>query len=122
MYKYASKSDKFVDRLVNMTGDKIRVYEWSSGDIKKFYPVNIKLPETPIYMPEHENYPVFFVLEEDEIKELKNRRTLDDIAVISNRSIGRNGKEISYLVWAKDMSTHVHLYRYPTRPPIASTT
>lgn len=105
-----------------MTGNKIRVYEWTSGDIKEIYPVHIKLPETPIYMPEHENYPVFFVLEEDEIKELKNKRTLDDIAVISNLSIGRNGKEIAYLVWAKDMSTHIHLYRYATKPPIVSTT
>lgn len=111
MYNYAGGRDKFVNSLVNMTDDKIRMYEWSSGEIKKFYPAHIELPETPIFVLDRNNYPVFFIIKQAELDTLrKTNRTLDDIAVISSQAIGRNGKEITYLVWARDMTTRVNLY------------
>ena len=92
--------------LVNLTGDEIRIYEDKSGGVRKFLPVGFKVPNSS-YSHDKD---VYYVVERRMLNDyLADNRTLDDVALLSERSVGRRNKVVTYLVWAKDREVHIRL-------------
>lgn len=100
-----------VDLLINLTDEPISVYEESSGDICKFMPcgADFELPQNPVD-PRSERFAVCYIVSEDKLREIELfGRQVDDIALVYGKSQGRNGREMSYLMWAADRSICVRL-------------
>lgn len=103
-------SIRLTEKLVNMTDRTIRLYEETTGEIRRFPVSKDDLPRRPA-RTDGGNIPVYYVYEKKEAERIKkSKRKLDDVAVIIERTYGRGGREIVYLVWAKDMETRVILY------------
>lgn len=103
-------SIRLTENLVNMTDRTIRLYEETTGEIRRFPVSKDKLPVCPVRTDGGE-ISVHYVYEKKEAERIKkSKRKLDDVAVISERTHGRGGREIVYLVWAKDMETRVILH------------
>ena len=96
---------KLTDKLINLTKHTVRMYDEFTGDIMSFHASNQRLPKKP------KCDTVMYILDSEGFREIaKTGRRLDDIAVITSSSLGRNGKSISHLVWGGDLSYYV-LYR-----------
>lgn len=102
-------SVRLTENLVNMTDRTIRLYEETTGEIRRFPVSKDKLPVRPV-RTDGGSISVHYVYEEEDVEKIrKSKRKLDDIVVIRERTHGRGGREIVYLLWAKDMRTHVIL-------------
>lgn len=110
------RDTKLVDLLVNLTNEPISIYEESSGNIYSLIPCGdgIELSSIPVDFGE-DGFVIFYIVDEDELEKVKlSGRQIDDIALVREKSQGRNGREISYLMWAADRNMCVRL-RYGVR-------
>ena len=102
----------FTSNIVNLTDEAINLYEDMTGNIVTFPPSDCKLPTKPIIRNaenriERLSYPVY-VVEWDKYQILKKlRRRLDDSAVVSRKSRGRDDIMIAYLFWARKTKCRV---------------
>ena len=98
-----SKLVKFADAVINLTDSPISMYLESVGSIWTFAPqrLDFKLPSRPESMG---CVTVYYVVDADTLVWLRRSgRSLSDIALVVSRGMGRDGKEISHLVWAENM-------------------
>ena len=104
------KNLKFSDWFINMTDEKIYVYDTSSGDICCFPPGAERLPKSPHMEPG--TPAIYYILDQNEADALREQgRPLIDIAVIRSKSHGRHGIEISYFNWGENPEVRIELLR-----------
>lgn len=106
--RYIKKSSN----IVNLTNRPINVYNYWSGSIIELPPIKKKAPffsrEDSITDP-LENRP-YYIVTPKTLKRIKQtNRALDDIAIVSQEGIGRNGATITYLAWAKNPNYRICL-------------
>ena len=106
---------RLTTKIINMTDRTIRMYEETSGDLRRFPIDKRRFPRWP--EKERIGRPVIhYVFEMDKLEELRRtKRKLDDVAFVLSRSVGANNKEVTFLVWGKDMKTSVLLHDYADR-------
>ena len=85
------------------------MYEESTGCVEHFEVSGKKLTTDPRYNMSHNSGNVFYVFTPKRFEQIaRSGRDLDDIAILLDKhAYGRHGQPIDYLVWAKDMKTHV---------------
>ncbi|MBR2836773.1 hypothetical protein IKE79_00255 [Candidatus Saccharibacteria bacterium] len=104
---------KLFETLVNKTNRTIRKYDESSGRILVFDPSDAPIPKKPVfYDKEHHQNLVGYVVEPELCEKLKQSgRALDDIVMVSDVAVGRGGRTIAELVWARgNQKTPVRLF------------
>ena len=111
---------RVVEKIVNLTGKAIYIYEESSGIILTLIPSIEKLP----YIPKYGNNKLvdtFYIVEHKDVEMIGKYRTLTDIAVIDNESLGRDGFMISTLVLARDPNIQIGIRRRYYCPKTSTT-
>ncbi|MBR3121827.1 hypothetical protein IKF28_00025 [Candidatus Saccharibacteria bacterium] len=105
---FQSQISKVAEKLVNLTDERIKVYNKSSGEIVTLEPSSIQLPKEP---DDCENPSIMYVVKKKTANRLKRSegRRLSDIAIIRCKDRGRHNVEITYLVWGNDIHTEVAL-------------
>ncbi|MBR0480122.1 hypothetical protein IJJ49_02595 [Candidatus Saccharibacteria bacterium] len=98
------------DDLINLTDQKVCVYESSSGEIREFPPSDLELPSFPIAVEAGQPTTHYILSREMAQRVKQSGRRLDDIAIVKNASLGRNGATITYLVWGMEPETRLELY------------
>ena len=94
------------DKLVNLTGHPVNIYDEFSGKIKSFDVSDEALPVQP--QTRWGGAERHYICSKQMVAELKDLgRDLDDIVVEMSESPGRHHKKISRLVWGEDMETQV---------------
>lgn len=105
---------KKAEKLINVTESIIETYNKCSGDIVKLTPKVYVLPEKP--RNEDLRSGTFFILSEETAEHLRaGGRALDDIAIISRDSFGRDHHTITYFVWGNDPAKEVCLFHHDSR-------
>lgn len=97
--------------LVNMTNDTIFVYEEVTGAIKEIEiaPSDKELPEEPEFRKKDDR--IHYVCEPRIAEEIRRGgRPLSDVAIVRNKSLGRDGKLITRLVWGNNPHIEVRLF------------
>lgn len=89
-----------VSEIVNLTNSTISVYEESTGDIRKFEPVDIESVKFEKSNSTEKQYVVDCRFQIFEI--IAYGCDIDNISILEKQGKGRGGKIISYLVWARD--------------------
>ena len=104
------KGTRLSDDFVNMTDRVIHIYNQASGEIIVFTPSTQKLPPAPIEIIDGAKT-IHYIFEPEDIISLeKIGRELDDIAIVSDESYGRNGIPIAHLIWGRNPNISVCLY------------
>ena len=101
---------KYAKNLINLTSYEFEIYEDFSGSIVAIPPEGY-VPDS-FYSPRllGETVTTYYVVGNRVLKELVQRgRSLDDIAVIRGRSLGRHDKVVVYLASAEDKSVTIRL-------------
>lgn len=96
---------------MNLTSTEFKIYEDFSGSIVAIPPEGYKVPDS-FYSPRQlgETVTTYYVVSNRVLKELVRRgRSLDDIAVIKGRSVGRHDRVVIYLASAEDKSVTIRL-------------
>ena len=98
--------------FMNLTSERVCLYEESTGRIIGFDPIDCVLPPfTEIYA--YTRPPQYYIVDEEKLEEIKRSgRPLDDIALLESKSNGRHGVLIGRLVWANDVAVSVKLHNY----------
>ena len=90
------------EQIINLTDETIRLYDEFTGDIREFPPRSQgAMLQKPIY--NDSSHPrLCYVVEPETVLEIRDMgRSLDDIAVISETGIGRDGVGVVYLMLAE---------------------
>lgn len=104
------KHDRLSGNFVNLTDTTVNIYEARSGQIWKFPPSSDPLPEVPHFKPDQPL--LHYIVEPAVAEDIKaSGRSLEDIAIVCNKMIGRHGTEITYLQWGYNPDIKVRLYR-----------
>ncbi len=96
---------KIVNNLVNLSGEEFCLYDEKTGELVEFFPcctvddfINAILVEDKVvYVVDAESFEI--------IKGLGVE--LENIAVVSNIGVGRNGVPIASLFWAKNLNKKI---------------
>ena len=106
---------RLTTKIVNMTSRTIRLYEETTGELRRFPIDKRRFPRRPVR--ELDGRPVIhYIFDMEKLEELKRmKRKLDDVAFVAHRGIGAGNKEVCSLVWGKDMTTTVLLHDYAER-------
>jgi len=101
--------------FMNLTDERICLYEESSGRIIAFDPIHCVLPPfSEVYA--FEQPPQYYIVDEAKLDEIRNSgRPLEDVAVLKSKSYGRHGAPIGYLVWARNPDIRIKLHEYDER-------
>ncbi len=97
---------RFADKIVNLTGKTIYVYEYYNGDIIILGPSRVseigkaKTAESRVY---------YLFLPNDLEKARELGLDPKTVATVRDRDIGRSGVEITYLCWVPERETKVVL-------------
>lgn len=111
---YCSIHEKSANYLVNLTDTEVRVYEDYSGSIWGF-PPRRRIPTETLRLYEGEG-DIYCIVDRSLLNRLKQYDVpLDYIALVSREEIGRKGKKVSRLTWAKDEETIIRLRNLNTR-------
>ena len=98
--------------IINKTSRAFHIYDESTGSIECFYPSKKKIKKH-IYTPLNCSPTTYYVVTATEAERIRRSGgTLDNIAVIKDRALGRHNVEVVYLVWAKDPQVKVKLHNY----------
>ena len=105
---YHDKKEKSANYLVNLTDTEIKVYEDYSGSIWEFPPKK-RIPTEALH-PYGDEGGIYCVVSKSLLDRLKRYNiSLDRFAIVGKKDIGRKGKIVSWLKWAKDEETPVRL-------------
>lgn len=108
---------RVANNIINLTDSEIKMYEEQSGCIWKFQPDGKKVPDD--FLPDwrHQEAAIYYIVDVKIVNELiRKGRSLEDIAVVKQKAVGRKNKVVSYPVWAGDMKTSVILVNNGRRP------
>lgn len=109
------KGIKIANKIVNLTGHEIGMYDDFTGDIFTFAPVRGKALDDVFngrIMSEENTY---YVMECDKVGEFRTTgRPMDNIAIAIDGGIGNMGRHVTYLIWAKDKGIRVCLQAIPS--------
>ena len=99
-------STRLTDYLINLTTEPVSVYEESSGAIKTYPPQHLPLPP---FRLKRTNEGIFHYIVSGKMlrRAKRERRPLDDLAVVSDSCHGRGGIAISRLTWGLDSDIKV---------------
>ena len=98
---------------MNLTGERLYLYEESTGDIIEFDPIDCVLPPFSDRYAYGAPPPQYYIVDEEKLEEIRDSgRELDDIALLESKSKGRHNAIIAYLVWANNPEIKVKLYNY----------
>ena len=107
MYNY--KNTRITDDLINMTNKPVALYDDRTGEIIRFDPKSVNLPVRPVE-DLHRRKIVHYIVDEGKLRMLNAlERSLDDIAIVNSKDLGRDGVEITKLVWAKNPKIPIRL-------------
>lgn len=108
---------KLVDNLNNDTSFLVQVYQEVTGEIVQFASRKHE-PNNPVKSVDSrrgrdvglDSEESFRIVNQSTLQQLiESHRRLDNVAVVKDRDIGRDGELITRLVWAKDPNTYVRL-------------
>ena len=113
------KHNRLSGNFINLTDSAAYLYEVCSGQIWTFLPSADLLPETPTFDPDA---PLIHYIVEPEVAERlkESGRSLEDIAIVAGKTTGRHNHEITKLVWGKNPSIIIRLYREFKKEPHGS--
>lgn len=106
------------DYFINLTSDPVSVYEESSGIIRTYYPQKGELPPKPQHLSVGRPFRIYYIVAKETLDRLRGKRSLSDLALIKDESIGRSKKLISHLVWAEDLTTRILVYPASASVPV----
>lgn len=99
---------KTANRVINLTGRIINIYEHSLGDLIPLPPESCKLPEVP---DEGKKYGTYYILKPNALEKIRQTgRPTTDIVLSHIRGKSSDGKDISYLYWSKNHNYEIWLY------------
>ena len=103
------KHDRLSGDLINLTDTTIHLYDVHSGEIWSFPPSTASLPDSPHFEPDAPL--LHYIVKPEMAKKLEQSgRSLEDIAIISEKLSGRDGLKITYLEWGKNQTIKVRFY------------
>lgn len=105
---YLHDDIKTANKVINLTGRTINVYEHSLGDLIPLPPESCKLPEIP---DDSKKYGIYYILKPNALEKVKQTgRPITDIVLSRVRGKSKDGKDISYLYWSENDHYEIWLY------------
>ena len=104
------------EQLINLTDQTIELYEYNSGEIWRFSPVQKYVPilkgvDVPIDKAEHGKKICHYVVDTETAVQLSVAGyNMEHYAILVGKNTGRNNHQIATLVWAQDPTLQVKLY------------
>lgn len=105
-------SSIITDEIVNLTESTISMYEESTGTIYKFSPISTEEAVFKDLDPAEKQYVVSCDYQAEKV--VACGASIDNVAILDKQATGRDGKIISYLVWAKNPRIDVKFYHKPS--------